>query len=326
MRAKGKKMSLEFQLLRSESKIFIAGHRGLVGSSVVRKLRGLNFNNLILKNKNELNLLNQSDVLSFFSNNQIDYVIMAAAKCGSIKDNNQYPADYFYENAMMALNIIQGSFRANVKKLLYLGSSCLYPKDLSGSIREQDILSGPLESTNLSYSIAKISGIEFCRAIYKQYGCCFISAIPTNTFGPEDNFNPDSSHVIPALIRKVHEALKNGKNYITIWGTGRPLRNFLYVDDLSEALVLILDKYSDIDPINIGHVDKTSITDIALMICKALGYEGELRYDISRPDGTFSKYLCLDKITSLGFTPKTKFFVGIKKTYQWALENGVLKN
>ncbi|MCY4643619.1 MAG: GDP-L-fucose synthase [Bacteriovoracales bacterium] len=317
-------MPIKFQVLHKNSSIFVAGHRGLVGSSIVRRLKELGFSNLILKDKSELNLLNQKEVSCFFSCHQIDYVIMAAAKCGGIGDNGHYPADYFYENAMMALNVIQNSLKTHVKKLLYLGSSCLYPKDLSGQIQERDLLSGPLETTNLSYSIAKISGIEFCRAIYKQYSRCFISVMPTNIYGPGDNFSSSGSHVIPALIRKVHEAQKDGKRHIEIWGTGKPLRNFLYVDDLAAALLITLDRYNHIEPINIGHNDNISISDLALLVCDAMGIKMRFKYDLSKPDGTFRKSLCLNKINQLGFKPKIKLFTGIQNTYKWALDNNIL--
>ena len=296
----------------------------MVGGSIVRKLRHLSFNNILLRTREELDLSNQLDVSYFFSNHDIDYVIMAAGKVGGVRDNDHYSADYLYENAIMAMNVIHSSFKSNVKKLLYLGSTCIYPKDALEPIQEKELLNGYLEQTNRSYAIAKISGIEFCRSIYKQYGREFISAMPTNVFGPGDNFDLNRSHVIPALIRKVHEAKEFGKNYITIWGTGRPLRNFIYVDDLAEALLLVLDKYSEIDPINIGSDIRLSITDLALIICEALGHKVNLRYDTSKPDGTFSKDISLEKISHLNFTPKIDLITGIQKTYQWALENKML--
>ena len=314
----------KFRLLHKKSKIFIAGHTGLVGSALVRYLHNLGFNNLILKTRNEVNLLDQNQVMNFFKKRKIDYVIMAAAKCGGIKDNNQYPVDYFYKNAQMSINVINSSFQEGVKKLLYLGSSCTYPKFSREPIKEEYLMGGHLEETNISYAIAKIAGIEFCRAIYRQYGLCFISAILTNLFGPGDNFNPYSSHVIPALIRKVHEAKKNGCDHIVIWGSGKPLRNFLYVDDLAEALITVLDRYQDIEPINVGHKDAISIKDLAIAVCNVLNCKIKIKCDTSMPDGTLSKKLLLNKMDSLGFKPKVNLLKGIENTYKWALKEGIL--
>ena len=314
----------KFEFLHKKSKIFIAGHTGLVGSALVKYLHKQGFNNLILKTRREVDLLNQSQVMSFFKKRKIDYVIMAAAKYGGIKDNNQYPVDYFYKNAQMSINVINGSFQEGVKKLLYLGSSCVYPKFSQKPIKEEYLMKGHLEETNRSYAIAKIGGIEFCRAIYRQYGRLFISAMLTNIFGPGDDFDPHTSHVISALIRKVHEAKKNDYDHIVIWGSGKPLRSFLYVDDLAEALVTVLDRYQDMEPINIGHKEEIVIKDLAIAVCRVLDCKIKIKCDTSMPDGTPSKSLCLNKINSLGFKPKIGLFKGIENTYQWALKKGIL--
>lgn len=300
-----------------EDKIYVAGHNGLVGSAIVRNLLQNGYKNIIYKSSKELDLRNQSAVNLFFENEKPDYVFVAAAKVGGILANNSFPAEFIYDNLMIESNIINAAYLNNVKKLLFLGSSCIYPKKAQQPIREEYLLTGPLEPTNEAYALAKISGIALCKFYRRQYGCDFISAMPTNLYGINDNFDLNSSHVLPALIRKFHEAKMESKNEVVIWGTGAPLREFLFVDDLADALLVLMKKYSDEMHINVGTGEDISIADLAQTIKTVVGFNGNIVYDKSKPDGTPRKLLDVSRINSLGWKHKTSLVDGIEKVYSW---------
>lgn len=306
-----------------EDRIYIAGHQGLVGSSIVRNLTAKGFNHLITASRSQLNLLNQSEVEKFFAENAIDYVFVAAAKVGGILANSSYPADFIYENLTIATNIIHAAYKNKVKKLLYLGSSCIYPKECTQPMKEEYLLSGPLEPTNEAYAIAKIAGLKLCEFYRSQYGQNFIAAMPTNLYGPFDNFHPQNSHVLPALIRRFHEAKESEAKQVTVWGSGKPLRELLFVDDLAEALWVLMEKYESGEVINIGTGQGLSISEIANRVKEVVGFKGAIVFDKTKPDGTLRKVLNVDKISKLGWKALTQLDKGIKITYQWALENGV---
>lgn len=300
-----------------EDKIYVAGHNGLVGSAIVRNLLQNGYKNIIYKSSKELDLRNQSAVNLFFENEKPDYVFLAAAKVGGILANNSFPAEFIYDNLMIESNIINAAYLNNVKKLLFLGSSCIYPKKAQQPIREEYLLTGPLEPTNEAYALAKISGIALCKFYRRQYGCDFISAMPTNLYGINDNFDLNSSHVLPALIRKFHEAKMESKNEVVIWGTGAPLREFLFVDDLADALLVLMKKYSDEMHINVGTGEDISIADLAQTIKTVVGFNGNIVYDKSKPDGTPRKLLDVSRINALGWKHKTSLVDGIEKVYSW---------
>lgn len=300
-----------------EDKIYVAGHNGLVGSAIVRNLLQNGYKNIIYKSSKELDLRNQSAVNLFFENEKPDYVFLAAAKVGGILANNSFPAEFIYDNLMIESNIINAAYLNNVKKLLFLGSSCIYPKKAQQPIREEYLLTGPLEPTNEAYALAKISGIALCKFYRRQYGCDFISAMPTNLYGINDNFDLNSSHVLPALIRKFHEAKMESKNEVVIWGTGTPLREFLFVDDLADALLVLMKKYSDEMHINVGTGEDISIADLAQTIKTVVGFNGNIVYDKSKPDGTPRKLLDVSRINALGWKHKTSLVDGIEKVYSW---------
>jgi len=301
--------------MQKNSKIYVAGHRGLAGSAIVRKLKKEGFENLLLKTSGELDLRNQEAVKDFFEKEKPEYVFLAAAKVGGINANNVYPADFIYDNLCIQNNVIHQSHKNGVKKLLFLGSSCIYPKNSEQPIKEEYLLSGYLEPTNDAYSVAKIAGIKMCQSYHKQYGCNFISAMPTNLYGPGDNYDLKNSHVLPALLRKFYEAKINNDPTVTIWGTGNPRREFLHVDDLASACYFLMEKYDEPGIINIGVGKDTSITEMAGMIKKISQYEGKLVFDTSMPDGTFQKLLDVSKIHSLGWHAGIGFEEGVRNTY-----------
>lgn len=301
--------------MRKEDKIYIAGHNGMVGSSIVRKLEQEGFTNLITRSSKELNLINQADVLTFFEENKPDYVFLAAAKVGGIQANNTYKGDFLYDNLMIQTNVIHAAHVNQVKKLLFLGSSCIYPKFAQQPISEDSLLTGPLEPTNEPYAIAKIAGIKLCDAYRDQYGSNFISAMPTNLYGPNDNYDLSNSHVLPAMIRKFHEAKNNGTKEVVVWGTGKPMREFLYVDDLAEACYFLMENYNDPGAINVGTGSDITIADLAHLVKQIVGFEGEIVFDTSKPDGTPKKQLNVSRINQLGWKATTDLETGIRKAY-----------
>jgi GDP-L-fucose synthase len=300
--------------MEQNSKIYIAGHRGMVGSGLERKLRKEGFNNIVTRTSPELDLRNQQAVNDFFDKEKPEYVLLAAAKVGGILANNTYRAEFIYDNLMLETNIIHASFLNKVKKLLFLGSSCIYPKMAPQPLKEEYLLSGYLEHTNQPYAIAKIAGIELCDSYRAQYGCNFISAMPTNLYGTNDNYHPENSHVLPALIRRIVLAKQNNEPTVTIWGTGTPKREFLHVDDLADACYFILQNYNEKGIINIGYGTDVSINELADIIVKEVGYEGQLVFDTTKPDGTPRKLMDSSKINSLGWIPIIKLDAGLKQT------------
>ncbi len=303
--------------LAKNAKIYIAGHRGLVGSALMRKLESLGYANLVTRSSKDLDLKNQAAVNDFFRHEKPEYVFLAAAKVGGILANASYPAQFLYDNLMIASNVIDASYRHGVKKLLNLGSSCIYPKYAEQPIREDSLLTGQLEYTNRAYAIAKIAAIELCDKYREQYGCDFISAMPTNLYGPGDNFDLQNSHVLPALIRKFVEAKDLDQAVIEIWGTGSPKREFLYVDDMAEACIYLMNHFSEPGPINVGTGEDLSIADLARLVMKTVGYEGELVFDTSKPDGTPRKLLDVSRLSRAGWKAQTTLEEGIRKTVLW---------
>jgi GDP-L-fucose synthase len=301
--------------MEKSSKIYIAGHRGMVGSAITRKLQKEGFENLILKGSKELDLRDQNAVLDFFKTEQPDYVFLAAAKVGGIIANNTYRADFLYENLMMECNVIHSAYLTNVKKLMFLGSSCIYPKLAPQPLREDYLLTGPLEETNEPYAIAKIAGIKMCETYRDQYGCNYISVMPTNLYGIGDNYHPTNSHVLPALIRKFHEAKVNGEETVTIWGTGSPKREFLYADDLAEACLFLMETYNGHELVNVGTGEDLTIAELAGLVKNIVGFEGELMFDTSKPDGTPRKLMDVNKLHNLGWKHHTSLEEGILSAY-----------
>ena len=302
--------------MKVESKIYVAGHRGMVGSAIVRKLNAKGFNNIIVRSSKELDLRNQQAVNSFFEMENPDIVVLAAAKVGGIHANNVYRAEFLYDNLMIESNIINAAYRVKVDKLLFLGSSCIYPKMADQPLREEYLLTGELEPTNEPYAIAKIAGIKLCESYRDQYGCNFISAMPTNLYGPNDNYDLNNSHVLPALLRKFHTAKQEGNGEVEIWGTGSPRREFLHVEDLAAACFFLLQNYNEKEPVNIGCGEDISIKDLALMIKKVVGFKGKLTFDTSKPDGTPRKLLSVDKLHNLGWKHQIELEEGIKSVYK----------
>ncbi|MDY6462184.1 GDP-L-fucose synthase [Acinetobacter faecalis] len=314
----------------SLQRIFIAGHKGMVGSAIVRQLESQKNCEIIIATRKQLDLENQAAVMQFFKDNHIDQVYLAAAKVGGIGANSNYPADFIYQNIMIQNNVINAAHENGVQKLLFLGSSCIYPKFASQPMTESELLTGYLEPTNEPYAIAKIAGIKMCESYNRQYGRDYRSVMPTNLYGVNDNFHPENSHVVPALIRRIHEAKLSQAKSVTIWGTGTPFREFLYVDDMASACVHVqgLDKNEyemHVSPmmshINIGTNDEVSIRELALAIQKVIGYQGEITFDSTKPDGTPRKLLDSQKLLSLGWTPKVNLLDGLKTTYDWFLKN-----
>lgn len=307
--------------LQLTAKIYIAGHRGLVGSAISRNLVGRGHSGLIGKTSSELDLRDTLAVDEFFDLERPDVVIVAAAKVGGILANSTYPADFLGDNLRIQLNVVEAARRVGVSRLLFLGSSCIYPKLAPQPIRENSLLTGPLEPTNSAYAIAKIAGVLHVQAMRRQHGVRFISAMPTNLYGPGDNFDLTSSHVLPALIRRMHEAKVEGQRSVTVWGSGAPLREFLHVDDLAAACVLILERYDDPDPINIGVGEEISIRSLAQMVADVVGFEGEIEFDATKPDGTPRKLLDVSRINELGWTSRIGLRDGIVSTYAWYVEH-----
>jgi GDP-L-fucose synthase len=309
--------------MRKNGRIFVAGHKGLVGSNVVHQLQNEGYTQIITVDKSEVNLINQGATSEFFRSQKIDYVIMAAAKVGGILYNKQYQADFLYENLLIAANVVKSAADYGVEKLLFLGSSCIYPRLAPQPISENCLLTGPLEPTNEGYALAKIAGLKLCEKYREQYGKNFISVMPTNLYGPGDNFHPEHSHVIPGLISRFHHAKVHNIPSVTIWGSGKPRREFLYVADLANAIVFLMNQYDGVETLNVGFGDDLSIEELALIIKNVVGYSGELCFDPSKPDGTPRKLLDTTKVNDLGWFPQTSLSEGISKTYQWACDQGV---
>lgn len=302
--------------MEKSSRVFVAGHRGMVGSAIVRELQRQGFNNLVVRTSSELDLRNQDSVEKFFAAEKPEYVFLTAAKVGGILANNTYRAEFLYDNLMIESNVIHQSFVHGVKKLLFLGSSCIYPKMAPQPLKEEYLLTGLLEETNEPYAIAKIAGIKLCESYRRQYGCDFISAMPTNLYGPNDNYDLQSSHVIPALMRKYYEAKLSKAPSVEVWGTGNPLREFLHVDDLGAACVFLMINYSDIQFINIGSGTDLSIKDLALLIGKIVGYSGSVSFNTSKPDGTPKKLMDVSKISKLGWKPLITLEAGLSSVFE----------
>ena len=307
------------------SKIYIAGHKGMVGSAILRNLEEKGYKNFLLKTSSELDLKKTQQVEEFFETEKPDYVFLAAAKVGGIQANNSYRADFLYDNLMIQNNIIHASFVNKVKKLLFLGSSCIYPKLAPQPLKEDYLLSGYLEDTNEPYAIAKIAGIKLCESYFRQYGCNFFSVMPTNLYGKNDNYDLNNSHVLPALIRKFHHAKENNLPFVEIWGSGSPLREFLNADDLSDACVFLMRNYNGHKHVNIGTGTDISIKDLALLIQKTTGYTGELKYDLSKPDGTPRKLLDVNLLNNLGWKHKISLEEGIRLVYEDYIKNKNVK-
>ena len=300
--------------MNKNTKIYISGHRGMVGSAIRRKLEAEGYSNLVFSTSSQLDLREQEAVKSFFESEKPEYVFLAAAKVGGIMANSRYKADFLYDNLMIQTNVIHESYKSGVKKLLFLGSSCIYPKHCLQPMKEEYLLTGPLEDTNDAYAIAKIAGIKMCQAYREQYGCNFISVMPTNLYGPNDNYDLENSHVLPALIRKFHEAKVENKPSVTIWGTGSPLREFLHADDLADACLFLMNNYDEADHINVGVSKEISIKNLALLIKDKVGFEGKLEFDTSKPDGTPRKMMDSSKIYSLGWKPSITLDEGLTRT------------
>jgi len=298
-------------------KIYVAGHRGMVGSAIVRKLEQEGFKNIIQRSSSELDLRNQQEVNEFFAKEKPDYVFLAAAKVGGIVANNTYRAEFLYDNLMIESNIIHAAYIQKVKKLLFLGSSCIYPKLAPQPLREEYLLTGLLEHTNEGYAVAKIAGIKLCEAYRDQYGCNFISAMPTNLYGQGDNYHPQNAHVIPSLIRRFHEAKINEAPVVTIWGSGSPLREFMYSDDVADACFFLMESYNDKMFVNIGTGEDLTIKDLAMQIKDVVGYKGEITFDTSKPDGTPRKLMDSGRLHSMGWKHKTSLAEGLRKAYQF---------
>ncbi|MGL5151653.1 MAG: GDP-L-fucose synthase [Clostridium sp.] len=307
--------------MNNKSRVYVAGHRGLVGSAIVRNLEAKGFENIITRTHKELDLTNQQAVREFFESEKPEYVFLAAAKVGGIHANNTYPADFIYDNLMIQNNVIKAAHDFKVTKLLFLGSTCIYPKMAPQPIKEEYLLTGALEETNEAYAVAKIAGLEMCKFFKRQYGDNFISCMPTNLYGPNDNFDLKSSHVLPALIRKFHEAKVNGSKEVEVWGTGTPLREFIYVDDMAAACVYLMENYDGESHVNIGTGEEVSIRQLAETVKEVVGFEGELVFNTAMPDGTPRKLTTVDKLHGLGFKHEVSLNEGIKLAYEWFLEN-----
>jgi GDP-L-fucose synthase len=310
-------------MLDKSEKIFVAGHRGMVGSALIRRLESEGFSNLLVRDKSKLDLTDESAVAKFFREEKPAVVILAAAKVGGIKANNDFPVEFLLENLRIQTNVIRSAYANGVRKLLFLGSSCIYPKFAPQPIPETALLSGPLESTNEAYAIAKIAGIKLCQAYSREYGANFISVMPTNLYGPNDNFDLETSHVLAALLRKAHEAKTRKDHDLIVWGSGKPRREFLHVDDLASACLMLLEKYDSPEIINVGCGEDISIRELAELIRDVVGFDGDLTWDATKPDGTPRKLLDVTKLRALGWKPSISLRDGIAKTYEWFRANYV---
>lgn len=309
--------------MEKDANIYLAGHQGLVGSALLRALRARGYDNLVVRTRGELDLRNQGEVAAFFARERPDYVFLAAARVGGIRANNAYPAEFIYDNVMIQANVIHHSYLTGVKKLLFLGSSCIYPKHCPQPMKEEHLLDGKLEPTNEPYAIAKIAGIKMCQSYNRQYGTRFIAAMPTNLYGPGDNFHPRDSHVIPALIGRFHAAKVSGAKEVVVWGTGSPRREFLFVDDLADACLFLMERYDSGEIVNVGVGKDLAIKELARLIAQVVGYEGEIVYDLSYPDGTPRKLLDTSRLAALGWRAKTPLREGLAITYDWFCQQGV---
>ena len=307
--------------MEKKSKIYVAGHRGLVGSAIVRGLQKNGYTNIIGKTHKELDLLNPIEVENFFKEEKIEYVFLAAAKVGGIYANSTYPADFIYENLQIQNNVIGNAYKYGVKKLMFLGSSCIYPKMCPQPIKEEYLLSGYLEETNEAYALAKIAGLKMCEYFNKQYGTNFISVMPTNLYGPYDNFHPENAHVMPALIRRFHEAKVSGTKEVVVWGSGTPLREFLYSEDMADACIYLMENYEGNDFFNIGTGKEITIRGLAELIKEVVGYKGEIIWDRTKPDGTPRKLLDVSRLEKTGWKYKMELKDGIREAYKWFIEN-----
>lgn len=308
--------------MEKDAKIYVAGHRGMVGSAIVRELKRQGYNNIITRTHKELDLCRQVDVENFFATEKPDYVFLAAAKVGGIIANSSSPADFMYQNMMIEMNVINAAWKNSCKKLLFLGSSCIYPKFAPQPMKEEYLLTSALEPTNEAYALAKIAGLKYCSYLNQQYGADFISVMPPNLYGPNDNYHPTNSHVLPALIRRFHEAKVEGKISVTSWGDGSPYREFLYVDDLANACVFLMNNYSGDETVNVGSGKEISIKALTELVAKVVDYNGEILWDTSKPNGTPRKLMDVSKIKNLGWTYKTELVDGIKLAYEDFLEGG----
>lgn len=307
--------------MEKNAKIYVAGHRGMVGSAIVRALKNQGYTNIITRTSKELDLRRQIDVEEFFTKEKPDYVFLAAAKVGGILANNEAPADFMYDNMILEMNVIHEAYKNKVKKLMFLGSSCIYPRMAPQPMKEDCLLTSELEKTNEAYALAKISGLKYCEYLNRQYGTDFISVMPTNLYGPNDNYHPEHSHVLPALIRRFHEAKENNLNEVVIWGTGTPLREFLYVDDLADACVYLMNTYSGNETVNLGTGKELSIKKLAELVKKVVGFKGNITFDTTKPNGTPRKLLDVSKLEKLGWKYKTELEDGIKLAYEDFLNN-----
>jgi GDP-L-fucose synthase len=307
--------------MEKEAKVFVAGHRGMVGSAVLRRLQRAGFENILTRTRQELDLMDRAAVRGFFEAERPDYVVDAAARVGGIAANFEKPVEFLIENLTIQNNVIQGAADFGVTKLLFLGSSCIYPKLAPQPLTEDALMTGPLEPTNEAYAIAKIAGIKLCQAYAREYGKNFISGMPTNLYGPNDNFDLQTSHVLPALIRKVHEAKRNGAKEVTVWGSGTPRREFLHVDDLADACFFLLENYNSPEIVNIGCGEDVSIRELAETVCEVIGFEGSLAFDTSKPDGTPRKLMDVGRLLALGWKPRIGLKDGIRDAYDWFLKN-----
>jgi GDP-L-fucose synthase len=306
--------------VNKSARIFVAGHRGLVGSGIVRKLEAAGYENLLLRTRAELDLTDSAAVAAFFEHEKPEYAFLAAAHVGGILANDTYPVEFLLENLKIQNNVIENAYRHGVAKLLFLGSSCIYPRLAEQPIREDSLLTGPLEKTNQWYAIAKIAGLKLCEAYNRQYGANFISAMPTNLYGPQDNFDLQTSHVLPALLRKFHEAKLAGRGEVEIWGSGKPLREFLHVDDLADACLFLMENYDDPALINVGSGTEVTIAELARLVAETVGFEGDLRFDPDKPDGTPRKLMDSSRLFALGWQPRITLTEGLAGTYAWACE------
>ena len=307
--------------LNKDAKIYVAGHAGLVGSAIVRRLKQLGYHNIITRSRSELDLVNQAAVHAFMREIKPGYIFLAAAKVGGIVANNTYPADFIYQNLLIESNLIHAAYESGVKRMLFLGSSCIYPKECPQPMREDHLLTGPLEATNEPYALAKIAGIKLCEAYNRQYGTEYVAAMPTNLYGENDNFDLQNSHVLPALLRKMHEAKERGEDRVVVWGTGTPRREFLHVDDLADACCFLMSHPENDGVFNVGSGQEVTIRQLAELIRDVVGYTGDVHFDIHKPDGTLRKLLDVTRLTNLGWRAQIHLRDGIARTYEWYLGN-----